>query len=72
MADKSPLENAYAPIIGISNYRDQNIRKLKYNRADAEGINKILTSPRKVGLNLEKIKILLVRLALHFPSISPS
>lgn len=59
MVEKSPLENAYAVIIGISNYKDPNIRKLNYTRADAEGINEILTDPKKVGLNPEKIKILL-------------
>jgi len=59
MLEKSPLDNAYALIIGISNYKDPNIRKLKYTRADAEGINKILSDPKKVGLNPEKIKILL-------------
>ena len=59
MLEKSPLENAFALIIGISNYRDPNIRKLNYTRADAEGINKILSDPKKVGLNPEKIKILL-------------
>jgi formylglycine-generating enzyme required for sulfatase activity/uncharacterized caspase-like protein len=59
MVEKSPLENAFALIIGISNYKDPNIRKLNYTRADAEGINKILSDPKKVGLNPEKIKILL-------------
>jgi formylglycine-generating enzyme required for sulfatase activity/uncharacterized caspase-like protein len=59
MVEKSPLENAFALIIGVSNYKDPNIRKLNYTRADAEGINKILSDPKKVGLNPEKIKILL-------------
>jgi|GEM_PF-4650723 len=59
MLEKPTLENAYALIIGISNYKDPNIRKLKYTRADAEGINEILTDPKKVGLNPDKIKILL-------------
>ncbi len=60
------MENTYALIIGISNYKDPNIRKLNYTRMDAEGILKILTDPTKVGLKQDKIKVLLDEDATKF------
>ncbi len=59
MAKISDLENAYALIIGISNYRDKRIPKLNYTRADAEGFFKLLADSKRVGLNQDKIKVLL-------------
>ncbi len=55
----SDLENAYALIIGISKYRDPRIPELRFTRADAEGIYKLLTDQNKVGLNPDNIKLLL-------------
>lgn len=59
MAGGYDLDNAYALIIGISNYKDPNIRKLNYTKADAEGILDILKDPRKVGLKQDNIKVML-------------
>jgi formylglycine-generating enzyme required for sulfatase activity len=59
MKKNSDLENAYALIIGISKYRDPRIPELRFTRADAEGMYKLLTDPKKVGLNPDNIKLLL-------------
>lgn len=59
MAKSSDLENAYALIIGISNYKDTRIPKLNYTRADAEGIFKFLIDQKRVGLKQDRIKVLL-------------
>jgi uncharacterized caspase-like protein len=66
MTEISHTENSYALIIGLSNYKDPRISKLNYTRADAEGIIKILTDPKKVGLKKDKIKILLDDEATRF------
>ncbi len=66
MTNNSDLENAYALIIGISKYRDPRIPELRFTRADAEGIYKLLTDPEKVGLNPDNIKLLLDNDATSF------
>lgn len=66
VAEDSYLENAYSLIIGISEYKDPRIPGLKYTHADAEGIFKLLTDPKKLGLSKDKIKILLDRDATQF------
>ncbi len=60
------IEKAYALIIGISEYKDPNIRRLKYTHADAEGIFKLLIDPKRLGLSKDKIKILLDKDATRF------
>lgn len=53
------IENAYALIIGISEYKDPGICRLNYTHADAEGMFKLLTDPKNLGLSGDKVKILL-------------
>ena len=65
------IEKAYALIIGISEYKDPNIPGLKFTHADAEGIFRLLTDPRKLGLSKDKIKILLAYDSAH-PSGLPT
>lgn len=66
MTNNSDLDNAYALIIGISKYRDPRIPELKFTRADAEGIYKLLTDRKKMGLNPDNIKLLLDQDATAF------
>lgn len=66
MAKSSDLENAYALIIGISDYKDPRIPKLNYTHADAEGIFKLLTDPKRLGLSKDRIKLLLDEDATRF------
>jgi formylglycine-generating enzyme required for sulfatase activity/uncharacterized caspase-like protein len=66
MITNSNFEKAYALIIGISKYRDPRIPELRFTRADAEGIYKLLTDPKKVGLDTDNIKILLDSDATRF------
>ncbi len=56
---KSDLENAYALIIGISKYKDLRMPPLKYARADAEGMFQLMSDPKRMGLNIDNIKVLL-------------
>ncbi len=42
------LENAYVLMIGISEYKNLRIPKLRFTRADEEEIFKLLTDPEKV------------------------
>ncbi len=53
------LENRYGLVIGISKYQDKRISELKYTHADAEEFSKLLTDPKKVGLNKENVRVLL-------------
>ena len=66
MEKSSELENAYALIIGISNYKNPRIPKLNYTHADAEGIFELLTDPKRLCLSEDKIKILLNEDATRF------
>ncbi len=66
MAKGADLEKAYGLIIGIAEYKDPRIPGLKYTHADAEGIFKLLTDPKKLGLSKDKIRILLDRDATQF------
>jgi hypothetical protein len=66
MAKSADIEKAYALIIGISEYKDPDIHRLNYTHADAEGIFRLLTDPRKLGLSKDRIKILLDRDATRF------
>ncbi|MGE5458637.1 MAG: SUMF1/EgtB/PvdO family nonheme iron enzyme [Methanococcaceae archaeon] len=58
MTINSGFENAYALIIGISKYKDPRIPELRFTRADAEGIFKLLTDPKISGLKQDNIKTL--------------
>ncbi len=53
------LENAYAVIIGIGKYQDTSIPELKYTKNDANELYEVLINPRKVGIQKEKIRLLL-------------
>lgn len=66
MKNPSDLKNAYALIIGISKYSDTRIPELNYTRADAEAIYGLLIDPEKVGLNRDKVKVLLDEEATGF------
>ncbi len=59
MAEGSYLENAYALIVGISNYKDERIPKLGFTKEDADAIFKLLINPEKVGLKEDKVRVLL-------------
>ncbi len=59
MVTGEDIDNAYALIIGISEYKDPGIRRLNYTHADAESIFKLLTDPKNLRLSKDKIKILL-------------
>ena len=66
MSKVADIEKAYALIIGISEYKDPGIRRLNYTHADAEGIFKLLTDPKKLGLSKDNIRILLDKDATRF------
>lgn len=66
MTNNSNFETAYALIIGISKYKDPRIPELRFTRADAEGMYKLLTDPEKVGLNPDNIKLLIDNDATSF------
>lgn len=66
MVTRRDIENAYALIIGISKYKDPRLPELRYTRADAEGMFRLLTDKKKVGLNPDNIKILLDNDATSF------
>ncbi len=66
MSKGADIEQAYTLIIGISEYQDPGIGRLNYTHADAEGIYKLLTDQKKLGLSKDKIKILLDKDATRF------
>jgi len=51
--------NFYAVVIGIGNYKDSRIPKLKYTTVDAEGIYNALINPEYTNIPKDKIKLLL-------------
>jgi uncharacterized caspase-like protein len=52
-------KTAYALIIGISQYRDQRIPKLKFTHADAQAFYDLLLDPQRIGFPKENVKLLL-------------
>ena len=52
-------KTAYALVIGIGQYRDQRIPKLKYTHADAQAFYDLLLDPHHIGFSRENVKLLL-------------
>lgn len=59
--DETPLrnDNAFALIIGIGQYENENIRKLNFTHADAEAFYALLTDPQRAGFREENVRLLL-------------
>ena len=53
------MENIYAIVIGISDYQDPAISKLKYTHADAKAFANLLTDPDRCGIPKDQIKVLI-------------
>lgn len=53
------MENIYAIVIGIGDYQDPAISKLKYTHADAKAFAEFLTDPDRCGIPKDQIKILI-------------
>ena len=53
------MENIYAVVIGIGDYQDAAISKLKYTHADAKAFAELLIDPDRCGIPKDQIKILL-------------
>jgi len=56
--DDPPNIGKYAVIIGVSKYQDQDIRSLKFARADAENIHKLVIDPEGGGFPEENVRLL--------------
>ena len=52
-------DNAYALIIGISQYQNENIRKLNYTHADAQAFHDLLIDPQRAGFQKDNVRLLL-------------
>jgi uncharacterized caspase-like protein len=52
-------DNAYALIIGISQYQSENIRKLNYTHADAQAFHDLLIDPERAGFQKDNVRLLL-------------
>jgi uncharacterized caspase-like protein len=52
-------DNAYALIIGISEYQNANIRKLNYTHADAQAFYDLLIDPQRAGFQKDNVRLLL-------------
>ena len=52
-------ENAYALVIGIGAYQNDNISALNFTRADAQGFYDLLTDPQRVGFPKQNVRLLL-------------
>jgi len=53
------MENIYAIVIGIGDYQDPGISKLKYTHADAKAFAELLIDPDRCGIPKDQIKVLL-------------
>lgn len=52
------IANKYAVIIGIGNYQDANIPKLRFARKDAESLYALVTDPQTGGFPKENVRLL--------------
>ena len=52
-------QNAYALVIGIGAYQNENISPLNFTRADAQGFYDLLTDPQRVGFPKQNVRLLL-------------
>ncbi len=52
-------DNAFALIVGISQYRDGRIPKLNYTHADAKAFYELLLDPNRAGFKKENVRLLL-------------
>lgn len=53
--------NIYALVIGVGDYQDGNIEKLKYTASDAQSFHDFLATPQGGGLGSDHIRLLLNR-----------
>ena len=52
-------DKIYAVVIGIGDYQDPDISRLKYTHADAKAFANLLTDPERCGIPQDQIKVLL-------------
>ena len=58
-------DNAFALVVGIANYQDERIPKLKYTHADAQAFYELLTDPQRSGFSKQNVRLLLDADATH-------
>ena len=58
MNASAPAESCYGLVVGIGDYQDPNIAKLKFTGADAQAFYNQLVSPEHSGFPAANVKLL--------------